>query len=87
MDRGSGRRVEGVPAADADAFQHPFEALSARFTSGQVVREPLDLQEVGDADSRLDVVRRMVAECRLHADDAFLGRHTHDLSVVNSSGP
>lgn len=61
-------------------FQDPFEALSGRLTVGQVVREPLDVQEVGDAETRDATVRRTVAECRLPADDAFLARHTHELS-------
>lgn len=61
-------------------FQDPFEALSARFTVAQAVREPLDIQNVGPADGRVEVVRAMVASCRLPADDAFLARHTHELS-------
>lgn len=61
-------------------FQDPFESLSPRLTIGQVVQEPLDVQEVGDAASRRAVVRRTVAECRLPDDDAFLSRHTHELS-------
>jgi peptide/nickel transport system ATP-binding protein len=61
-------------------FQDPFESLSARLTIGQVVREPLDVQGIGDGRSRTELVRRTVAECRLPADDAFLDRHTHELS-------
>ena len=61
-------------------FQDPFEALSARFTVAQAVREPLDTQDVGEADGRDELVRDMIATCRLPADDAFLRRHTHELS-------
>ncbi len=61
-------------------FQDPFEALSPRLTIREVVREPLDVQGVGDERSRLETVRRTIAECRLPDDDAFLGRHTHELS-------
>jgi peptide/nickel transport system ATP-binding protein len=61
-------------------FQDPFEALSSRLTIGQVVREPLDVQDIGDAAERLDLVRRTVRDCRLPTDDAFLNRHTHELS-------
>ena len=61
-------------------FQDPFEALSPRLTIGQVVREPLDVQAVGDAGTRMEKVRKTVSDCRLPADDAFLDRHTHELS-------
>ncbi len=61
-------------------FQDPFEALSNRLTVGEVVREPLDIQAVGDPPAREATVRRMLAECRLPSDDAFLARHTHELS-------
>jgi peptide/nickel transport system ATP-binding protein len=75
-----GRELKAVRARLQMLFQDPFESLSPRLTIGQVVREPLDVQDVGDAGSRLALVRRTVAECRLPADDAFLGRHTHELS-------
>ena len=61
-------------------FQDPFESLSPRMTIGEVVREPLDVQGVGDRASQVALVRRTLAECRLPSDDAFLGRHTHELS-------
>ncbi|OGO54007.1 MAG: hypothetical protein A2V85_12330 [Chloroflexi bacterium RBG_16_72_14] len=61
-------------------FQDPFEALSNRLTVREVVREPLDIQEIGDASSREAAVRRLLVECRLPADDAFVSRHTHELS-------
>lgn len=61
-------------------FQDPFEALSGRLTVGQLVREPLDVQNIGDAQTRDTTVRRTVAECRLPTDDAFLARHAHELS-------
>ena len=41
-------------------FQDPFESLSPRLTIGQVVQEPLDVQELGDAASRRRLVRRTV---------------------------
>ena len=61
-------------------FQDPFEALSARFTVAQAVREPLDTQDWGEPGDRDVLVRAMIATCRLPADDAFLRRHTHELS-------
>ena len=61
-------------------FQDPYEALSGRMTIGQAVREPLDVQKIGTPDERNALVRTTLAACRLPADDAFLGRHTHELS-------
>lgn len=61
-------------------FQDPFEALSARLTVAAAVREPLDTQGIGHPDQRDDVVRDMVGQCRLPTDDAFMRRHTHELS-------
>ena len=75
-----GRELKATRARVQMLFQDPFEALSARMTIGQVVREPLDVQNRGDEPWREDAVRRTVADCRLPSDDAFLGRHTHELS-------
>lgn len=61
-------------------FQDPFEALSPRLTVGQVVQEPLDVQRIGDEQSRRAAVRRVLADCRLPDNDAILARHTHELS-------
>jgi peptide/nickel transport system ATP-binding protein len=61
-------------------FQDPYEALSDRLTVGEVVREPLDVQDRGDLDERETTIRRVLTDCRLPADDSFLARHTHQLS-------
>ncbi len=61
-------------------FQNPYAALSPRMTIGAAVREPLDVHGIGDAAARLETVRATVASCRLPSGDAFLERHTHELS-------
>ncbi len=61
-------------------FQDPFESLSSRLTVAQAVQEPLDVQGIGEPRSRLDRVRATIADCRLPTTDAFLARHTHELS-------
>jgi peptide/nickel transport system ATP-binding protein len=61
-------------------FQDPFEALSARLTVAQAVREPLELQGLGDAGERDRRVRETLRAARLPADDDFLARYTHELS-------
>ncbi|HVW30922.1 MAG TPA: ABC transporter ATP-binding protein [Acidimicrobiia bacterium] len=61
-------------------FQDPFEALSARLTVGQAVREPLELQGLGDHEEQGHRVRATLRAARLPADDDFLARYTHELS-------
>jgi peptide/nickel transport system ATP-binding protein len=61
-------------------FQDPFESLSPRLTIGEAVQEPLDIQGIGDKAERRAKVRSVLADCRLPVDDAFVDRHTHELS-------
>ncbi len=75
-----GAELKAVRRRAQMLFQDPFEAISARLTVAQAVREPLDAQDVGDPRHRHDIVRSMVGTCRLPADDAFLRRHAHELS-------
>lgn len=49
-------------------------------TIAQAVREPLDVQKLGTGAERDALVRSTLAAARLPADDAFLARHTHELS-------
>jgi peptide/nickel transport system ATP-binding protein len=61
-------------------FQDPYEALSARLTVAQAVREPLELQGLGDDEEQDHRVRTTLRAARLPADDDFLARYTHELS-------
>lgn len=75
-----GAELKALRAQVQMLFQDPFEALSPRLTIGDAVREPLDVQDLGDGPSRRARVKAAISDCRLPADDAFLGRHTHELS-------
>lgn len=61
-------------------FQDPFEALSPRLTVRQAVREPLDIQHLGQPADRDATVAHALGDARLPADPSFLERHTHELS-------
>ncbi len=61
-------------------FQDPYEALSPRLTVGAAVREPLDVQAVGEPEWRDRRVLDELVAVRLPTDAAFLARHTHELS-------
>ncbi|MDQ3898598.1 MAG: ABC transporter ATP-binding protein, partial [Actinomycetota bacterium] len=53
---------------------------SPRLTIRQAVREPLDVQDAVPTERRDEIVRETLAACRLPSSDAFLSRHTHELS-------
>lgn len=61
-------------------FPDPVEAVSARLTIGEIVREPLDVQHVRDRDWRRDEVVRLLGQVGLPAA-AILDRHAHELST------
>jgi peptide/nickel transport system ATP-binding protein len=83
-----GHDLLGAAGADLKAlraqvqmlFQDPFESLSPRLTIGAAVQEPLDVQGIGDKAARRAKVKAVLADCRLPTDDAFLDRHSHELS-------
>ncbi len=83
-----GRTLSGLHGAESKQararvqmlFPDPLEALSARLTVGQAVREPLDVQQVGDPAWRDEEVTRLLTQVRLPAA-AVVGRHTHELST------
>ncbi|HEX2046782.1 MAG TPA: ABC transporter ATP-binding protein [Acidimicrobiales bacterium] len=75
-----GAELKALRARVQMLFQDPFESLSPRLTVAQAVQEPLEVQGIGDPKSRIDRVRATVADCRLPTTDAFLARHTHELS-------
>ncbi len=75
-----GAELKALRAQVQMLFQDPFEALSPRLTIADAVREPLDVQGIGDKAERGDRVKVALADCRLPTDDAFLSRHTHELS-------
>ena len=75
-----GAELKALRAQVQMLFQDPFEALSPRLTIADAVREPLDVQDIGDGPARRLKVKAALADCRLPVDDAFLYRHTHELS-------
>lgn len=80
--------VDGVTSTDKDAvhhrvqmvFQDPYEAVSARFTVEEAVREPLDIAKVGSLDERAEKVRTVLAKVNLSPTPALLRRRAHLLS-------
>ena len=61
-------------------FQDPYEALSPRLSALQIVREPLDIQGLGDTKERNDRALQALEAVNLATDPDFLASHTHELS-------
>ena len=59
-------------------FQDPVSSLSPRMTVANILREPLDIQNVGDPAGRLDKVKALLAAVGL--DPRFLNRYPHSFS-------
>lgn len=60
--------------------QDPFDAVNPRFPVAEIVREPLDVQKVGNAAERMDKVRDALRAVGLPDDPSFLSRRAHELS-------
>lgn len=61
-------------------FQNPGESLSHRLSVLELVREPLDIQEIGTKDERDRLVRQVLREIELPDSEAFLNEYPHHLS-------
>ncbi len=61
-------------------FQNPGESISHRMNVLEAVREPLDIQGVGDAKERTSIVKKALNEVELSGDEDFLRKHPHLLS-------
>ena len=59
-------------------FQDPFSSLNPRMTVFDIIGEPLDIHEVGDAEYRIEMVRELMALVGL--DPRFLNRYPHSFS-------
>ena len=71
--RAARRRVQLI-------FQDPYEALSPRLTVLELVREPLDIQRLGDRVARDTRARAALGDVRLPLAPAFLAKYAHELS-------
>jgi peptide/nickel transport system ATP-binding protein len=61
-------------------FQNPGETLSHRLSVLELVREPLDIQEIGTKEERDRRARQVLKEVELPDTGAFLDEYPHHLS-------
>ncbi|MGB2841471.1 MAG: ABC transporter ATP-binding protein [Halobacteriota archaeon] len=61
-------------------FQNPMESLSHRLSVREAVREPLDIQKLGDREQRESSVRHILEEVELPSSETFLDKYSHQLS-------
>lgn len=61
-------------------FQNPGESLSHRLSVLELVREPLDIQEIGTKEERNSKARQVLREVELPETEAFLSKYPHQLS-------
>jgi peptide/nickel transport system ATP-binding protein len=83
-----GRMVDMVKAKDDELtrfrrrvqyiFQDPFGSLSPRMTVFDILREPLVIHDIGDADYRADMAKELMRLVGL--DPRFLNRYPHSFS-------
>ncbi len=72
-DAGFYRRVQMI-------FQNPKESISHRLNVLQAVREPLDVQRIGDEEYRMKAAKEALENAELSTDPEFLSRYPHQLS-------
>jgi peptide/nickel transport system ATP-binding protein len=61
-------------------YQNPGESISHRMTVREAVREPLDIQDIGDTGERELRMMRALAEVQLPATEEFADTYPHHLS-------
>jgi peptide/nickel transport system ATP-binding protein len=59
-------------------FQDPFGSLSPRMTVFDILREPLVIHQIGDADYRAEMAKELMRLVGL--DPRFLNRYPHSFS-------
>jgi peptide/nickel transport system ATP-binding protein len=72
----NGHRFGGIQIV----FQDPFTSTSSRFTVQDAVREPLDINRIGNPDERLAMTRDVLELVRLPSTAQFLDRYCSELS-------
>jgi peptide/nickel transport system ATP-binding protein len=76
--KAEGEQLQALRGRIQMVFQDPFSSLSPRMTVQNILSEPLEIHERGDAVSRLETVKTLMQAVGL--DPRFLSRYPHSFS-------
>lgn len=61
-------------------FQDPYSSINDRFRVGRWIREPLEIHDIGDEESRDSKVLDTLEQCGLRPPEQFVDQFPHELS-------
>ena len=61
-------------------FQDPYESLNPRWTIKDIVKEPLDIHNIGSFDEREEAVMEILRTVGLTPPENYLNRYPHEIS-------
>jgi len=76
--KADGSELQSLRALIQMVFQDPFSSLSPRMTVQNILSEPLEIHNRGDAASRQETVKELMLAVNL--DPRFLNRYPHSFS-------
>ena len=61
-------------------FQDPYESLNPRWTIKDIIKEPLDIHNIGSFDDREEAVMEILRTVGLTPPENYLNRYPHEIS-------
>ena len=61
-------------------FQDPYESLNPRWTIKDIIKEPLDIHNIGSFDEREEAVMEILRTVGLTPPENYLNRYPHEIS-------
>ena len=61
-------------------FQDPYESLNPRWTIKDIIKEPLDIHNIGSFDEREEAVKEILRTVGLTPPENYLNRYPHEIS-------
>ena len=61
-------------------FQDPYESLNPRWTIKDIIKEPLDIHNIGSLSEREEAIIEILRTVGLTPPENYLGRYPHEIS-------
>ena len=61
-------------------FQDPYESLNPRWTIKDIIKEPLDIHNIGSLNEREEAIIEILRTVGLTPPENYLGRYPHEIS-------